>query len=509
MSENTDLPAHVDVAIVGTGFAGLGMAIKLKQAGRDDFVVLERADDVGGTWRDNTYPGCQCDVPSNVYSFSFAPNPRWTRTFAPQPEIWDYLRHVTDRYGLRPNIRFGAELTGAAWDEARQHWTIETVRGTLTARVLVGAMGGLSEPAIPQLPGLHTFAGEAFHSAQWNHDLDLGGRRVAVIGTGASAIQFVPAIQPQVAQLTVFQRTPPWIMPRKDRRVRPRERGLFRLLPAAQRAVRGAVYWGREATVLPFMHPKRLGRLPEGMARGHLQRSVSDPELRAQLTPDYAVGCKRILLSNEWYPALQQPNVDVVGEGIAEIRPGAVVTRDGVEHEVDTIVFGTGFRVTDMPFVERLRGRGGRLLGDEWREHGMAALRGTTVHGFPNLFLLVGPNTGLGHNSIVFMIEAQLAYALDALERTERAGAAVFEADRAAQERFNATVQRRMDGTVWTAGGCASWYLDAHGRNTTLWPGTSWRFRRETRRFDTAEYALSAPLIQPPSPPREEPVAVG
>lgn len=509
MSETTDLPAHVDVAIVGTGFAGLGMAIRLKQAGRDDFVVLERAADVGGTWRDNTYPGCQCDVPSNVYSFSFAPNPRWTRTFAPQREIWDYLRHVTERYGLRPHIRFGAELTDAAWDEARQRWTIETVRGTLTARVLVAAMGGLSEPAIPQLPGLDTFAGEAFHSAQWNHDLDLGGRRVAVIGTGASAIQFVPAIQPQVARMTVFQRTPPWIMPRKDRRVRPRERGLFRLLPAAQRAVRGAVYWGREATVLPFMHPKRLGRLPEGMARGHLARSVRDPELRARLTPDYAVGCKRILLSNEWYPALQQPNVEVVGEGIAEIRPNAVVTRDGAEHEVDTIIFGTGFHVTDMPFVERLRGRGGRLLGDEWRERGMAALRGTTVHGFPNLFLLVGPNTGLGHNSIVFMIESQLAYALDALERTERAGAAVFEADAAAQERFNAVVQRRMDGTVWTAGGCASWYLDAHGRNTTLWPGTSWRFRRETRRFDTAEYALSAPLIQPPSPPREEPVAVG
>lgn len=236
MSETTDLPAHVDVAIVGTGFAGLGMAIKLKQAGRDDFVVLERAADVGGTWRDNTYPGCQCDVPSNVYSFSFAPNPRWTRTFAPQREIWDYLRHVTERYGLRPHIRFGAELTDAAWDETRQRWTIETVRGTLTARVLVAAMGGLSEPAIPQLPGLDTFAGEAFHSAQWNHDLDLGGRRVAVIGTGASAIQFVPAIQPQVARMTVFQRTPPWIMPRKDRRVRPRARAVP---PAAGGAARG------------------------------------------------------------------------------------------------------------------------------------------------------------------------------------------------------------------------------------------------------------------------------
>lgn len=494
MSEQTELPAHVDVAIVGTGFAGLGMAIKLKQAGRDDFVVLERAGDVGGTWRDNTYPGCQCDVPSNVYSFSFAPNPKWTRTFAPQPEIWDYLRHVTDAYGLRPHIRFGAELTGAAWDEARQRWTVETARGALTARVLVGAMGPLSEPAIPRIPGLDGFEGTTFHSATWNHDHDLRGRRVAVIGTGASAIQFVPAIQPQVGRLTVFQRTPPWIMPRRDRRVRPRERALFRLLPAAQRLVRDTVYLGREATVLPFMKPGLLGKLPERMARAHLARSVQDPALRARLTPDYGVGCKRILLSNEWYPALQQPNVEVVSDGIAEIRADAIVTHDGREHEVDTIVFGTGFHVTDMPFVERLRGRGGRLLGDVWREQGMQALRGTTIHGFPNLLLMVGPNTGLGHNSIVYMIESQLAYAIDALETTARQGAAVFDPTAESQARFNDLVQRRMRDTVWTSGGCASWYLDAHGRNTTLWPGASWRFRLQTRRFDPAEYRLDAPV---------------
>lgn len=496
MSEQTELPAHVDVAIVGTGFAGLGMAIKLKQAGREDFVVLERAGDVGGTWRDNTYPGCQCDVPSNVYSFSFAPNPEWTRTFAPQGEIWDYLRAVTDRYDLRPHIRFGAELTGAEWDEATQRWTIETVRGTLTARVVVGAMGPLSEPSIPSIPGMESFAGTTFHSATWNHDHDLRGRRVAVIGTGASAIQFVPAIQPQVGQMTVFQRTPPWIMPRRDRRVRPRERAVFKVLPAAQRLVRDTVYLAREATVLPFMKPGLLGKLPEQMARAHLARSVKDPGLRAKLTPTYGVGCKRILLSNEWYPALQQPNVEVVSDGIAEIRPNAVVTADGREHEVDTIVFGTGFHVTDMPFVERLKGRGGRLLGEVWRERGMQALRGTTIHGFPNLFLLVGPNTGLGHNSIVYMIESQLSYAIDALAETERRGAAVFDPTQTSQDAYNALVQRRMQDTVWTSGGCASWYLDAHGRNTTLWPGASWRFRQQTRRFDPAEYRLDAPAPQ-------------
>ncbi len=354
-------------------------------------------------------------------------------------------------------------------------------------------MGALSQPAIPALKGLDRFEGTTFHSATWNHDHDLAGRRVAVIGTGASAIQFVPAIQPQVGQLTVFQRTPPWIMPRRDRRVRPRERGLFRLLPAAQKAVRGTVYWARELTVLPFMKPRALGVLPDRMARAHLRKSVKDPALRARLTPDYAVGCKRILLSNEWYPALQQPNVEVVSDGIAEIAENGVLTRDGRLHEADTIIFGTGFHVTDMPFVERLHGRGGRKLGDLWREQGMAALRGTTIAGFPNLFLLVGPNTGLGHNSIVFMIEAQLSYALDALARTEQAGAAVFEPDATAQQRWNERLQERMRGTVWTAGGCASWYLDAHGRNTTLWPGSSWWFRQATRRFDPAEYTLSAP----------------
>jgi cation diffusion facilitator CzcD-associated flavoprotein CzcO len=499
ISEQTELPAHVDVAIVGTGFAGLGMAIKLKQAGRHDFVLLERAEEVGGTWRDNTYPGCQCDVPSNVYSYSFAPNPNWTRTFAPQPEIWEYLRAVTDQYELRPHVRYGAELTGAEWDDAAQRWTVETARGTLTARVLVGAMGPLSEPAIPSIPGLDSFEGTTFHSATWDHDHDLRGRRVAVIGTGASAIQFVPAIQPQVGQMTVFQRTPPWIMPRRDRRVRPRERALFRFLPAAQRLVRDTVYLGREATVLPFMKPGLLGKIPEQMAKDHLKRAVRDPELRAKLTPSYGVGCKRILLSNEWYPALQQPNVEVVTDGIAEIRPNAVVTADGREHEVDTIIFGTGFRVTDMPFVDALRGRGGRLLGDVWREQGMQALRGTTVHGFPNLFLMVGPNTGLGHNSIVYMIESQLTYMIDALETTARQGAAVFDPTAAAQASFNALVQKRMKGTVWTSGGCASWYLDAHGRNTTLWPGASWRFRVQTRRFDPSEYRLDAPA------PREQP----
>jgi len=488
----TDLPDHVDVAIVGGGFAGVGMAIALLRAGRTDFVVLERDDDVGGTWHQNTYPGCQCDVPSNLYSFSFAPNPNWSQTFALQPEIGAYLKRVADDYGVRPYVRTRTDVHDAAWDEHAQRWRIETSRGALTARVLVAGMGGLSEPSIPQIDGADTFQGPAFHTARWDHDVELTGKRVAVIGTGASAIQVVPRIQPQVQQLTVFQRTPPWIMPHPGRPTRPRERALFKALPPLQKLVRGAIYWGRECYVLPFRF-HRLSRVPQAMARKHLERQVADPLLREQLTPRYEIGCKRILMSDEYFPALQQPNAQLVTTAIERITATGVVTADGVEHPADVIVWGTGFRVTDMPYVEWLRGRGGRTLADVWGEHGMQALRGTSVAGFPNLFMLVGPNTGLGHNSIVFMIESQIAYVMDALRTLDARGAVACEPTPHAQAAFNATVQRRMQGTVWTKGGCASWYLDAHGRNTTLWPGSSWTFRRATRRFDLAEHELLAP----------------
>lgn len=494
------LPTHIDVAIVGAGFAGIGMAIKLKQAGRDDFVVLERAEEVGGTWQANTYPGCQCDVPSNLYSFSFAPNPDWSKTFAMQPEIWDYLRRVADDFEIRSRIRLGCEVEGCAWDEAAMRWRIETSSGELTARVLVTGAGGICEPSIPSLPGLESFEGAAFHTARWDHDHDLTGKRVAVVGTGASAIQVVPHIQPLAGKLSVFQRTPPWIMPHPGRPVRAAEKRLFRRLPLVQKAVRGAVYWGRELYVVPFKR-RRFRRIPERMALRHLAKQVTDPELRAKLTPDYEIGCKRILLSDEYYPALQQPNVELVTDAVVEVRPHSVITADGREHPVDTIVWGTGFRVTEMPFSHLVRGRDGRCLGDLWREHGVQGLRGTTVAGFPNLFKLVGPNTGLGHNSIVFMIESQLAYVMDALATMDARGATVLDTRPEAQAAFNEEVQARMRGTVWTEGGCASWYLDEHGRNTALWPGTSWSFRQATRRFDPSEYLLgSKALDQRPGP---------
>jgi cation diffusion facilitator CzcD-associated flavoprotein CzcO len=477
------------VVIIGAGFSGLGLAIKLKQQGMDDFVVLERGDEVGGTWRDNTYPGAACDVPSRLYSFSFARNPRWSRSFSPQPEILDYLRRCADEFGVRPQVRFGHAVTDSSWDEDAGVWNVETNRGTFTATVLVSAVGGLSEPLIPEIPGLDSFRGKTFHSATWDHGYDLKGKRVAVVGTGASAIQFVPQIQPDVARLHLFQRTPPWVMRQLDRRFGKAEKELFRRVPILDTLARAAIYWTHESYVVGFSNP-RLLEAASRLARLHLHRQVSDPALRSKLTPDYTMGCKRILLSNDYYPSLSQPNVEVLAEGVREITPTSVVGGDGSEREVDAIIFGTGFHVTDMPGAQHLRGRGGRVLADVWRENGAGAYLGTTINGFPNLFTLVGPNTGLGHNSLVFMIESQIAYVLDALRYMKAGDLAAMEVREDAVASFNEDLQRRLEGAVWTSGGCKSWYIDERGRNVTMWPGSTWRFRRATRRFDPAAYDL-------------------
>ena len=483
------------VLIVGTGFAGLGMAVRLKQAGIDDFVVLERAGEVGGTWRDNTYPGAACDVPSHLYSFSFAPNPDWSRSFSPQAEIQEYLRRVATGFGVRPHICFRCELLGAAWDETGRRWRVRTSAGDFEADVLISATGALSDPAIPPLAGLDRFDGTVFHSARWRHDHDLTGRRVAVVGTGASAIQFVPQIQPAVGHLTVFQRTPPWILPRWDRQFSPVERWAFRHVPLVQRLARAGIYWGREQMVAGFVVAPNLMRAAERLARQHLERSVPDPVLRAKLTPDYRIGCKRILISNDYLPSLTRPNVELVAAGLAEVRERSVVAADGTEHEVDTIIFGTGFHVTDIPVADRIVGRAGVTLKEHWAG-GMKAYKGTAVAGFPNLFLLVGPNTGLGHSSQVFMIESQITYATDAVDHIARTGGVVEVRDDA-EDAWDRDVQQAMGRTVWTTGGCASWYLDARGRNTTLWPGSTWGFRRRTARFDPAAYRVPEPAPQP------------
>ena len=481
--------SHTRVAIVGTGFAGLGLAIRLRQAGRDDFVVFERADDVGGTWRDNSYPGCACDVPSNLYSFSFAPNPDWSRSFSPQPEILDYLRRCADRFGVRPHIRFGHEVLEARWDEDARRWHVTTTGGEHTADHLVLGVGPLSDPSIPDLPGLDDFEGTVFHSARWAHDHDLRGERVAVVGTGASAVQFVPHIQPLIDRLHVFQRTAPWVVPRTDRRFSRAQHWAMRHVPGYQRLQRALIYWGRETWVAGFVRPQVIRRL-QRVALRHLHHQVPDPELRAKLTPDYTIGCKRILVSSDYYPALTQDNVELVTGGVVEVRPKSVVASDGTEREVDTIIFGTGFQVTEPPAAARIVGRAGRSLRDVWAAEGMSAYLGGAIAGFPNLFMLIGPNTGLGHSSMVFMIESQLDYVLDRLRFMEAHGVATVDVRPEVQRAYNDELQAQLAGTVWNQGGCRSWYLDAQGRNTTLWPTYTWRFRRRTRRFDSESYAL-------------------
>jgi cation diffusion facilitator CzcD-associated flavoprotein CzcO len=487
---------HHRIAIIGTGFSGLGTAIRLKQEGERDFVLLERAGEVGGTWYANTYPGCRCDVPSHLYSFSFALNTEWSSTFSPQPEILSYLKGCAERYGLLEHVRFHTEVTGAAWDPDSGLWRISTSQGELTAEILIAGQGGLSEPQLPAIPGIESFEGTTFHSARWNHDHDLSGERVAVIGTGASAIQFVPEIQPKVGKLHVFQRTAPWVMPRRARRLSDGERRLYRRLPAAQKAVRAAIYWAREALVVLFRHP-RFGKRVERIALRHLHSQVKDPGLRRKLTPKFAIGCKRILPSNEWYPALTQPNVELVTDGIREVRAHSIVTADGDEREVDTIVFGTGFHVTDLPIAGIVRGRDGRSLAETW-DGSPEAYLGTTVAGFPNLFLLVGPNTALGHSSIVFMIESQINYVADALRAMRRRGAGVAEVRPEVQRSYNEELNRLTEGTVWVTGGCSSYYIDRNGHNSTLWPTFTWPFRQRLRHFDEASYSLEpAPSRQP------------
>jgi cation diffusion facilitator CzcD-associated flavoprotein CzcO len=501
MTATTDttatLPAHVRVAIVGSGFAGLGMAIKLKQEFElDDFVVLERCDDVGGTWHVNTYPGCQCDVPSHLYSFSFAPNPDWSRAFSMQPEIGAYLKRCATDFDVRRHLHTDCDVRSMRWDEDRSRWCIETSQGSLEADVVVAGVGGLSEPSIPQLPGIERFQGESWHSAQWNHEHDLKGERVAVIGTGASAIQFVPRIQPHVAQLDVFQRTPPWIMPHPDHPIDPRVRRLFKRVPRLQRLVRDAIYWGREMFVFGFMHPEVMKRGPERIALRHLRSQVPDPVLREKLTPKYRMGCKRVLISNDYLPALQEPNVDLVTDPIAEVRERSIVTRDGTEHPVDTIIYGTGFKIMDMPIADRVTGVGDRKLADAW-DGTPQAHHGITIAGFPNFYMLLGPNTGLGHTSVVFMIEAQINYVADALRTLQERGVAVAEVRKEAQDASTRAVQRKLEGTVWSTGGCASWYLDDEGRNAVIWPGSTWPYKRLTLRFDPEAYDLRSPAREP------------
>jgi cation diffusion facilitator CzcD-associated flavoprotein CzcO len=486
---------HFDILVIGAGFAGVGAAIKLEENGYDDFAVLEKADRLGGTWRDNTYPGCSCDVPSSVYSFSFAPNPDWSRAFAEQPEIQDYLERTADEYGVTRRIHFGAEVLDARWQPEDTRWHVTTSRGSYSARVLIAGAGPLHEPNMPNLPGIASFKGTAFHSARWDHDHDLTNERIAVIGTGSSAIQFVPMIQPEAKQLYLYQRTAPWVIPKFDREIKPAERNLYRRFPRVQKALRNALYHTLELVQFAQRKPHVMQRIQK-VAALHLKRQVKDPGLRRVLTPNFTLGCKRLLLSNTYYPALQQPNAELVPHAVTEIREHSVVSADGVEREVDTIIFGTGFHVSDPPIAARVYDASGRSVADAWAGSPRGYL-GTSVAGYPNFFLLIGPNVGNGHSSAIVLIEAQLRYILGALDAMRERGAAAVEVRREVQDAYNERVQAALAGTVWNAGGCQSYYLDRNGTNSTIYPWSTIDLRRRTSRFDPAEYVLREAAAEP------------
>jgi cation diffusion facilitator CzcD-associated flavoprotein CzcO len=495
---------ETEVLIVGAGFSGLAASIMLDAEGIADHVVIERADTLGGTWRDNGYPGCACDIPSLLYSLESEQNPDWTRAFAPQREILEYLRAVARRHGFERRVRYRHELLSADYDERRQRWEVQTSDGSFSARVLISAVGALADPSIPAVEGLETFAGTVFHSARWNHAHELDGRRVAVVGTGASAIQFVPEIVDRVEHLTVLQRTPPWVMPRANPPIGPAVRRALRRRPRLQRLARSALFSLFESFHVIFQHPA-ASRLARRRALHHIERHVADPALRAKLTPDYALGCKRVLGSDTWYEALCRPSVDVVTDRIARVTETGIVDGAGVRHEVDTIIFGTGFHVTDPPIAARVRGRGGVSLAGRWGGS-MRAHLGIGVDGFPNFAFLLGPNTGLGHNSVLLMIEAQIGYLRRLLAHRAGHGLATFEPTAAAQARFVDEVDRGTRGSVWTAGGCVSWYLDATGRNSSLWPGSVRSYRRRLGAFEVNDWSFEPP--RPAPGPAAEPAAI-
>ncbi|HEV2778167.1 MAG TPA: NAD(P)/FAD-dependent oxidoreductase [Actinophytocola sp.] len=476
------------VLIVGAGFGGIGMAVELKRAGFHDIVVLERAADLGGVWRENTYPGAGCDIPSPYYSFSFEPNPEWPMRFSLRADIHAYLKRTADKYGVTPHIRFDTEVTAVAFDADRGLWRVETSTGaTFQATVLVPAVGQLSRPAWPDIPGRETFGGHSFHSALWDHDHDLTGRRVAVIGTGASAIQFVPKIQPRVEHLTVFQRSAPYVVPKTDTVYRRWQHALYRRVPRAQ-LVERAFFWGLcEFGTMGLKGNNAITKLVDLLALALRTKQIKDPALRAKLTPDYPAGCKRVLFASDYYPALAQPNVHVETGRITEITPTGVSTEDGVVHEVDTIIYGTGFRTTEFLGPMKVHGLAGRELSEAWSS-GARAYYGMAVPGFPNMFMMYGPNTNLGCGSIIYMLERQARYIRQAVEQLA-AGASYLDVRPEVADRFDEEVQRRLERSVWTL--CSSWYRDGNGRVSTNWPGLVSEYHRRTRTLDLSDYLVT------------------
>ena len=477
------------VAIIGAGFGGIGLAIRLQQAGIGSFRIFEKGDRVGGVWRDNTYPGATCDVPSQLYSFSFEPNPDWSRRYSPQPEILAYLERCVAKNGIGDRISLGTEVTRAEFDEAAGVWRLELAGGdTHEAEVLVSACGQLSRPALDRIPGAERFGGDIFHSARWDHEVELEGKRVAVIGTGASTIQIVPAIAPRVARLDVYQRSAPYVIPKKDRPYRSWEKWLFRHFPPARLAARLQQWLFFELFISAFNQVKAVGRLGARMSERQLSEQIHDPELRRALTPDHVLGCKRVLISSDYLPTFERPNVELVPRAVRELTETGVVDEDGTERPVDVVVLSTGFETTRFLAPMEVRGLAGAELSEVWRG-GAGAYLGMTVAGFPNLFVMYGPNTNLGSGSIIVQLESQMSYIVDAVERL-RESAIPLAVRPDVQRAFDEEMQKRLSTSVWMTG-CNNWYVDEHGRNTNNWPGYTLEYRRRTRRLDPADYQLS------------------
>lgn len=478
---------HFRIVIVGAGFGGLGMAIQLRQRGEQDLLILEKQDRPGGVWHDNTYPGAACDIPSHLYSFSFEPNFDWSRRYPPQREIQAYLEHCADKYDVRRHTRFNTELARASFDTSTGRWHLLTAGGArLSADILITATGQLNRPAIPPLPGLESFQGKVFHSARWDHGHDLKDRDVAIVGTGASAIQFLPAVAARARQVHLFQRSAAWVVPKADKAWTPRQRRLFRRLPWLQRLDRLRLYLQLETRALGFLVMHSLMKYYEWRFRWLLRRQIDDPEKRRKLTPDHPLGCKRVLLSNDYFPALNQANVEVIDAGVKAVKPHSVVAGDGTERRVDTLIFATGFKATDFLSPMHIEGRFGRTLNETWRG-GARAYRGINVHGFPNLFMLYGPNTNLGHSSIIYMLESQFHYILECLKLMGDKQWRWLDVRAEVEDRFDDVIQRKLEHTVWQAG-CDSWYQTDSGRNTNNWPGFTFTYRRLTRHVDPRDY---------------------
>jgi len=475
---------------MGAGFGGIGLAILLRRAGLQAITILEKGAAVGGTWRDNTYPGAACDVPSHLYSFSFAPNPAWSQRYSGQAEILAYIQRTADVHGITPLVRFGQDVIGAAYDAAANVWHVSTAGGArFTFDIFIPAAGQLSRPSIPDFPGRADFAGESFHSAQWRHDLDLRGKRVAVVGCAASAVQFIPEVAKLAAHLDIFQRTPNWLVPRNNGPYSATQKRLFALFPPARQAVRQSIYVGAEFLFGAFRTGTWRNKFLRNTALKHLAAQVPDPVLRAKLTPSYEIGCKRVLFTDDYYPVFAQPHVSLVSEPIARFEAAGIRTRDGALHEAEMVIFGTGFDVTNCLRPVSITGRDGRDLQTEW-QNGPEAYRGVAVPGFPNMFIMYGPNTNLGHNSIIVMLEAQARYIAQCLTRVADHGLRAIEVSVAATRDYNVTVQQRLGKTVWSTG-CGSWYAGPSGKITANWYGSTLEYGREMRRVRFADFEFS------------------